>query len=134
MSIASNLAVAATLLLGAGESPWREISPGLWRHVSQPAAYGLVEGDKAIAIGAPQEIDLPSLEKLRRCRVETVLLTHHHRDTVAAAARLMREGRAVRAPRASEPWLTPAGVCRYWDDSVLEVPADAAPPLYHRRW
>ena len=113
---------------------WREIVPGLWHQASQPAAYVLVDGQRAIAVGAPRELDLAGLEKKLACHVETILLTHHHRDSTAFAVRLLREKRVVRAPRASEPWLSTEGVRRYWQDSIPEVLTDVPPPLAHRRW
>ena len=47
-----------------------------------------------------------------------VLLTHHHRDTAAWVARHLAAGVTVRAPKASEPWLSPAGVRQYWRESL----------------
>lgn len=131
-------ALALTLLAivpsTAPAAEWREIAPDVWQWSSQPAAYVLVDRKLALAIGAPHELDLASLEGKQACRVESVLLTHYHRDSSAAAGRLIREHRNVRAPRASEPWLSPEGVRRYWNDSLPEVLADGAPPLSHRRW
>lgn len=45
---------------------------------------------------------------------------------------MLGENRIVRAPKASEPWLSPAGVKRYWELSLPQVISD--PPLKHRRW
>ncbi len=47
-----------------------------------------------------------------------MLLTHHHRDTAAAAGAFLARRVPVRAPRASDPWLTPEGVVQYWKESL----------------
>lgn len=135
MNILGTFSATVVLLSAAVADPaWREISPGVWRQASQPAAYVLIDGRRAIAVGAPDHLDLDGLEKSQSCRVETILLTHHHRDATAVAARLIRERRIVRAPQASEPWLSVEGVRRHWRDSIPEIPVEVAPPLTHRRW
>jgi glyoxylase-like metal-dependent hydrolase (beta-lactamase superfamily II) len=111
---------------------WRELAPGVYRQDVTPAAYVVVDDKQAIGFGAPAELDLAALEQRLGCRVDTILLTHAHRDAGAAAERLVAEKRIVRAPKLSEPWLSPAGVAKYWADSV--VMSIENPPLKHRRW
>jgi glyoxylase-like metal-dependent hydrolase (beta-lactamase superfamily II) len=122
----------AVVSAGQGDLQWQELAPGVWRQESIPAAYALVDGRDAIVIGAPPDLDLAALEKQFEGRAETILLTHAHRDSTAAAARLVADKRTVRAPKLSEPWLSPAGVAKYWSDSVV-MPIEN-PPLRHRRW
>lgn len=118
---------------------WKQVAPDVWvlaayefHQRSMPKAYVVVDGKEALAVGAPLALDLAPLETKLGCRVDTVLLTHAHRDSTAAAERLIGEKRTVRAPKLSEPWLSPAGVAKYWADSVV-MPIDD-PPLKHRRW
>src|SRR4029450_12896071 len=51
-------------------------------------------------------------------RVELVLLTHHHRDSCAAAGKFLAAGVKVRAPKASAEWLLPGPVAKYWQESL----------------
>jgi len=122
----------AIVSAGQDEPAWHELAPGVWRQESTPAAYALVDGRDAIVIGAPPDLDLAALEKRFEVRAATILLTHAHRDSTAAAARLVVDKRTVRAPKLSEPWFSPAGVAKYWADSVV-MPIEN-PPLRHRRW
>lgn len=126
------LSLVFTLVSAASGAEWRALAPGVWRQDSIPAAYVVVDGAEAVGFGAPAELDLASLEAKLATKVGTVLLTHSHRDTTAAAERLLAEKRIVRASKLSEPWLSPAGVEKYWSDSVVTPIAD--PPLRHRRW
>src|SRR5262249_917666 len=49
---------------------------------------------------------------------EAVLLSHHHRDTCAAAAGYLAARVPVRAAKASAEWLTPDGVRKDWQESL----------------
>ena len=51
-------------------------------------------------------------------KVELVLLTHHHRDTCAAADKFLADGVPVGALKTAADWLTPAGVQKYWRESL----------------
>ena len=84
----------------------------------QTAAYLLVDGERALAFGAPHELDLAGWEKQHACRVETVLLTHHHRDTCAAAGSFLDQGVPVRAARSAAEWLNAESVRTYWAKSI----------------
>ncbi|MCE9605671.1 MAG: MBL fold metallo-hydrolase [Planctomycetia bacterium] len=132
INLAGTLTALVALLGAETHAAWRELAPGVWHQDSQPAAYLLVDGAEALVVGAPADLDLAALEARLRCRADTILLTHAHRDTTASAARLVGERRLVRAAKLSEPWLSPAGVARHWSASLPEpIPA---PPLTHRRW
>jgi glyoxylase-like metal-dependent hydrolase (beta-lactamase superfamily II) len=85
-------------------------SPGL------PAGYALVQGDRALLIDAPCPPE--GLRARGVKKVEVVLLTHHHRDGLAAVGACLAGGARVRAPKASAPWIGPAGVARYWRESL----------------
>src|SRR5688572_10991857 len=65
---------------------WSEVAPGVWRSAGLPAGYALVEGDAALLIDAPR-----TAEGLPAKKVEMVLLTHHHRDSCAAAGRFLAD-------------------------------------------
>jgi glyoxylase-like metal-dependent hydrolase (beta-lactamase superfamily II) len=96
----------------AAAPAWAEVAPGVFRSPGFPAGYALVAGDKALLIDAPAaacEFRPPGVK-----RVDAVLLTHHHRDTAAAAGRFLADGVPVRAPRASAEWLTPDNVRKHW--------------------
>jgi glyoxylase-like metal-dependent hydrolase (beta-lactamase superfamily II) len=95
---------------------WTEVRPGVWRSPGTPAGYALVDGDAALLIDAPQ--DAGGLKAQGVKKVEGVLLTHHHRDTCAAAQRFLADGVRVRAPRAGAAWLLPEAVQKYWQESL----------------
>jgi glyoxylase-like metal-dependent hydrolase (beta-lactamase superfamily II) len=92
-----------------------ELTPGLWRSLGSPAAVALVDGEKAILIDAPAGVaaKLPPGVKA----VTGVLLTHHHRDTVADAAAFGPKV-PVRAPKSAAEWLTPEAVRKFWVESI----------------
>lgn len=100
-------------LAGQGEKPeagWAEIAPGVFRSSGQPAGYALIFGDRALLIDASAEVKIKAVRK-----VEAILLTHHHRDALAAAVTI---GASVRAPKASAPWLHEKPVTQYWRDAL----------------
>ena len=70
--------------------------------------------------GAAHRRDRPpdAVAELGAKTVEAVLLTHHHRDTAAFAARVPAKKVPVRAAKESADWLTPEGVAKFWKDSV----------------
>jgi len=98
------------------ETAWQEVTPGIYRSPGLPAGYALVDGSAALLIDAPQ--DATGLGPLGVKKVEGVWLTHHHRDSCAAVGTFLKEGVPVRAPKASADWLTPAGVTKYWKESL----------------
>src|SRR4051812_23721840 len=79
---------AAVWLAGRGDekkkkkSQWAEVVPGVYRSPGSPAGYAIVDADKALLIDAPCPPD--GLEARGAKKVETVLLTHSHRDGLAA--------------------------------------------------
>ncbi len=95
---------------------WAEVAPGVYRSPGQPAGYALVADGRALLVDAPVPPD--GLKALGVKKVDAVLLTHHHRDTAAHAGRYLADKVPVRAPRASAPWLTPAGVKQYWKEAL----------------
>lgn len=95
---------------------WTEVAPGVLRSPGWPAGYALVAGDRAILIDAPCSAD--GLKARGVTSVESVLLTHHHRDSVAAVGQYLRQKVLVRAPKASADFLIPEGVARYWKESL----------------
>jgi glyoxylase-like metal-dependent hydrolase (beta-lactamase superfamily II) len=113
---------AAAWVGGAGPNDrkpadaWSEAAPGVLRTPRLPAGYALVDGDAALLIDAPLVPD--GLRARGVTRIEGVLLTHHHRDTCAAVGMLRAQGVPFRAPKASGDWLTPAGVRKYWQESL----------------
>lgn len=118
------LAVAVTAAWVGGTVPtdkqtagaWIEVVPGVLRTAAFPAGYALREGEAALLIDAPD--DGAGLRSLGVKKIETVLLTHHHRDSCSAAGRLLAERVPVRAPKAAAEWLLPDQVRKYWHDSL----------------
>jgi glyoxylase-like metal-dependent hydrolase (beta-lactamase superfamily II) len=101
---------------GRERDGWDEVTPGVYRSPGLPAGYALVEGEFALLIDAPR--DRAGLAPRGVKAVETLLLTHHHRDACAAVATFLKDGAKVRAPKASAEWLTPANVAKYWNESL----------------
>jgi glyoxylase-like metal-dependent hydrolase (beta-lactamase superfamily II) len=95
---------------------WSEVAPGVLRSPGSPASYALVSGEAALLIDAAASPDALKANGIKS--VETVLLTHHHRDSAAFAARYRADKVAVRAPKASAEWLTRDGVAKYWKESL----------------
>jgi glyoxylase-like metal-dependent hydrolase (beta-lactamase superfamily II) len=116
-------AVAAAVWIGSfgfgrkkAAAAWIEIAPGVWRTPALPAGYALVDGEAALLIDAPTTAD--GLQAHGVKKVDLVLLSHHHRDTCAAADKFIAAGIKLRAPRAAAEWLTPANVRKYWKESL----------------
>ncbi len=104
---------------GYGKRPaeeWVEVAPGVLRGPGLPAGYALVDGDTALLIDAPRPAD--GLKARGVKTIAGVLLTHHHRDSCAAAGQFLARGIAVRAPKASAEWLMPEKVRKYWKESI----------------
>jgi glyoxylase-like metal-dependent hydrolase (beta-lactamase superfamily II) len=103
---------------GADSKPgkWVEVAPGVLRSPGLPAGYALVADGRALLIDAPSPTDELKSQGIKK--IDAVWLTHHHRDTVAQAGRLLAERVPVRAPRAAAPWLTPKGVRKHWNESL----------------
>jgi glyoxylase-like metal-dependent hydrolase (beta-lactamase superfamily II) len=104
---------------GQGSKPaaaWVEIQPGVLRTPGLPYGYALVDGGAALLIDAPH--DASGLKALGIKNIDDVLLTHHHRDTCAAAERFLSDRVPVRAPKASAEWLVPEKVRKYWETSL----------------
>jgi glyoxylase-like metal-dependent hydrolase (beta-lactamase superfamily II) len=102
---------------GAAHDPtdgWTEVVPGVFRSPGLPAGYALVSGGRALLIDAPCPPDGLLARGVKK--IDLLLLTHHHRDSVAAVADYLARRIPVRAPAASAPWLSPGGVARYWRD------------------
>ncbi|MFO0970560.1 MAG: MBL fold metallo-hydrolase [Gemmataceae bacterium] len=97
-------------------SAWTKIAPGVYRSPGPVAGYALVDGDVALLIDAPT--DGAGLDALGVKKIEGVLLTHYHRPSCAAAARLLEKKVPVRAAKTAAEWLTPENVKKYWQESL----------------
>ncbi len=95
---------------------WEEIVPGVFCTTAAPHGYAVVYGRRAVLIDATAPPD--AIKALRVESIETVLLTHHHRDTAALAAAYRKAGVPVRASKEAAEWLTPEGVVKAWKDAV----------------
>ncbi len=98
------------------ESPWKTVfdADGLTvlRSPSSPASYLLRSGGESLLIDAPMPVDaLPS-------KPTKVLLTHHHRDTVAAASTFLGQKIPVLATPESAEWLKPDLVAKHWEKTI----------------
>ena len=76
---------------------WEKVLDGIYRSKESPHSYALVSGDKALLIDA--SVPPEALAELQVKTIETVLITHHHRDTVEFASEYRKKGVAVRAPK-----------------------------------
>jgi glyoxylase-like metal-dependent hydrolase (beta-lactamase superfamily II) len=118
--LAPALVGLAAFLGGAGSrapaEAWTAALPGVFRCPGDTAGYALRDGDAALLIDCPQPA--AGLKALGVRNVEAVLLTHHHRDSCAAAGAYLRAGVPVRAPKAAAEWLRPAPVRKYWQESL----------------
>jgi len=121
--LATCIGVAAIVWLGTsthGARPnakWSEVAPSIWRSNDAPYGYALVADGHALLIDAPQPID--GLREAAMVKtVDRVLLTHHHYDGCAHAAAMIKEGMPVAAPKAGSPWLMPAEVRKFWQESI----------------
>lgn len=85
------------------------------RSPSTPAAYLLTAGGRAVLIDAPVP---PDSIRPAPAKLDAVLLTHHHRDTVAAAGAYALAGVPVRAAPEAAAWLGPDAVTKYWAEAV----------------
>jgi glyoxylase-like metal-dependent hydrolase (beta-lactamase superfamily II) len=97
------------------KSTWAEIAPGVLRSSGPVAGYALLAGDKALLIDAPGGSGDLAMHGVRR--IDGVLLTHYHRGVCAGLFELPKEAK-VQAPKAAAEWLTPAGVQKYWRESI----------------
>src|SRR5215469_16673154 len=95
---------------------WTEVAPGVLRSPGLPVGYALVDGDAALLIDAPVPAD--GLRARGIQKVDAVLLTHHHRDSCAAAGAYLAAKVPVRAARESADWLEPDKVAKYWQESL----------------
>src|SRR5512134_2029331 len=67
---------------------WNEVQPGLLRSPSDPAGYALLDGDAALLIDAPT--DGAGLTDAGVKKIDGVLLTHYHRDSIAFAGKFLK--------------------------------------------
>jgi glyoxylase-like metal-dependent hydrolase (beta-lactamase superfamily II) len=95
---------------------WAEVAPGVLRTAEQPYGYALVDDGHALLIDCPIRGDDLKLKGVTA--IDQVLLTHHHRDSVAAVRWYLDHKVPVRAAKASAEWLTPDGVTKYWKESL----------------
>jgi glyoxylase-like metal-dependent hydrolase (beta-lactamase superfamily II) len=93
---------------------WTEVLPGILRSPGLPAGYALITGDRALLIDAPCPPDGLKARGIKK--IETALLTHHHRDSLASVETYLNDRIPVRAPAASSPWLSAEGVEKHWRD------------------
>src|SRR5438874_7327649 len=101
---------------GPAADAWAEVAPGVLRSPGTTAGYALRDGDAALLIDCPLGTDGLKAHGVKK--VEAVLLTHHHRDSCAAAGKLLAAGVPVRASKAAAEWLLPAAVRKYWQESL----------------
>ncbi len=95
---------------------WTEVAPGVLRTGEQPYGYALVHDRHALLIDCPIPGD--GLKAKGVSAVDGVLLTHHHRDSIAAIRWYLDKKIPVRACKLSAEWLTPDNVAKYWQESL----------------
>src|SRR5262249_40507355 len=91
VAVVATLAWLSSRSSGDGQPDrlWKEVAPGVLRSPGWPAGYALVSGEQALLIDAPGGVAELKAQGVRK--IEGVLLTHHHRDTCAAAAGLLAD-------------------------------------------
>jgi glyoxylase-like metal-dependent hydrolase (beta-lactamase superfamily II) len=82
------------------------------RSPSSPASYLLQTANESLLIDAPMPVDAIPAKPTK------VLLTHHHRDTVAAASTYLDAKIPVLAAPESAEWLKPDLVAKYWEKAI----------------
>jgi glyoxylase-like metal-dependent hydrolase (beta-lactamase superfamily II) len=120
LSIASMCILAAVYAglaqnAGPAATTWIVVAPGVLRSPGSVAGYALIDGDRALLIDAPVAADGLAAHGVRK--VETVLLTHYHRDVCVALPVLLKSS-AVHAPAKAAEWLEPEPVRKYWQVSI----------------
>jgi len=95
---------------------WEEVVPGVLRTKEMPYGYALVADGHALLIDAPYPGD--GLKEFNVKTIDEVLLTHHDRDTVAAADTFLKAKAPVRASKISAEWLTPENVVKFWKERL----------------
>lgn len=98
------------------KNEWEQVAPGVLRTKQMPYGYALTEGDRALLIDAPFPGDGLKAHGIKS--IDGVLLTHHHRDSVAAVEWYLNAKIPVRAPKFAAEVLTPEGVAQYWKESI----------------
>lgn len=101
---------------GPSVTAWTEVTPGILRSPGSPAGYAILDGDRALLIDAP--VSAQGLGQKGVKKIDEVLLTHHHRDSLAALDSYLSQGVSIRAPKASAPWISVPGVTQYWKESL----------------
>ncbi|MGE3803754.1 MAG: MBL fold metallo-hydrolase [Gemmataceae bacterium] len=112
------LAIAGWIGSSTGDAvnTWVEVSPGVYRTATFPTGYALVAEGKALLFDAPH--DAAGLAKLGVKKIDAVLLTHHHRDTVAALDSYLKNDVKVRAAKQAADWLDRDRLVKFWKDAV----------------
>lgn len=98
------------------KSDWEQIAPGILRTKEMPYGYALVDDGHALLIDAP--IAGTGLKAHGIKTIDGVLLTHHHRDSVAAVEWYLNAKVPVRASKLSADFLSPDGVAKHWKESL----------------
>lgn len=96
-------------------SDWTVVAPGVWRAPGPVAGYALVADGEALLIDAPHPPDGLAAHGVKR--IAHVLLTHYHRDLLAALPSYLGQA-TVRAPKKADEWLRPDAVRKYWKESL----------------
>jgi len=117
---AATLVLAAWLTNAESDKPtpvgWSEVAPGVLRTTEPPYGYALLQDGHAMLIDCPVPGDGLRLKGVKA--YDGVLLTHHHRDSVAGVGWYLDLKMPVRAAKSSAEWLTPDAVKKYWQESL----------------
>src|SRR5262245_54975423 len=92
---------------GKPADSWAEVAPGVLRTTESPYGYALIDNGRALLIDCPIPGDGLAAKGVKS--IDSVLLTHHHRDSAAAVEWYLNHKIPVRAARESAEWLTPEG-------------------------
>jgi glyoxylase-like metal-dependent hydrolase (beta-lactamase superfamily II) len=95
---------------------WTEVALGILRTKDMPYGYAIVADGHALLIDAPHPSD--GLKNRGVKTIDGVLLTHHHRDSVAAVESFLNAKVPVRASKLSAGWMTPENVKKFWKEML----------------
>jgi glyoxylase-like metal-dependent hydrolase (beta-lactamase superfamily II) len=95
---------------------WEEVAPGILRTSEQPFGYALVNDGHALLIDCPVAGD--GLNAKGVTAIDGVLVTHHHRDSIAGIQWYLDKKVPVRANKLSAEWLMPDAVAKHWKESL----------------
>jgi len=110
---------------------WVQVAEGLWRLAGRIGGYALVQRDRCLLIDPPRIDWHQALAELPASRVDWILATHHHRDTLGGAADLLEAGARLHVPAAEADLV--ADVERFWQTARTYILYDCSSKFFSLR-